>query len=134
MKALLASIFFVSACLVVAQTPSSAPGNDAQTKTEHRYHADPQKQLAHLTSKLALTADQQARILPLLNERQQKIASLEGDNTLSAKDRREKMHALRSEYEGKIRGVLTDTQLTAYDQMRQEARERARTHRQTSVQ
>lgn len=124
---------FCAASLLMAQTPNSDP---AQTPAAAReaHQADPQKQLDHLSKKLALTADQQSQILPILNERAQQMAAIREDSSLSQKDRHQKMHALRADSESHLRAVLTDTQRAAYDQMRQDQREHARTRRETSTQ
>jgi len=61
--------------------------------------ANLQQQLNRLSRKLAPTADQQGRIIPVLT----------------------------------VRDVLTDTQRAAYDQMQQEARERAKAKKQGTV-
>jgi hypothetical protein len=43
------------------------------------------------------------------------------------------LKAVRSDSEAKLRNVLTDTQRAAYDEMQQEARERAKTRKQSTV-
>jgi len=109
-----------------AQTPApvAAPA--------HR-PADPNRQLKMLTNKLALTADQQSQILPILTDRQQQIASIQSDSTLAKKAAHAKMKAVRLDSESKLRAVLTDTQRAAYDQMQADNRERERNRKQTSV-
>jgi septal ring factor EnvC (AmiA/AmiB activator) len=129
MKATFATIILFSSLAMggalCAQTPDvSAP--------QHR-PANPQQQLNHLTRKLALSADQQSQLLPILTDRDQQVSSINTDSSLTPKERHAKLVAVRNDAQSRLRGVLTDTQRAAYDQMQQEARERAKTKRLTSV-
>jgi CBS-domain-containing membrane protein len=111
----------------------AAPQQDNQT-SGHR-QADPDRQLRALSKQLNLTADQQNQILPILTDRQQQVTGILSDNSLSKKDRHAKMQAVRDDSETKIKAVLNDTQKQQYDQLLQQARERAqkrREQRQTS--
>jgi Spy/CpxP family protein refolding chaperone len=116
--------------LLFAQTPDQTQPPPAQPQ---QHVVNPQQQLNHLTKKLALTADQQSQILPILTDRQQQVSSINSDTTLTQKERHAKLKAVRSDSEAKLRNVLTDTQRAAYDEMQQEARERAKTRKQSTV-
>lgn len=94
---------------------------------------DPQKQVNHLTRKLALTADQQSQILPILTDRKAQVEGVNTDTTLTPKQRNAKLKAVRADSESRLRNVLTDTQRAAYDQMREQERERARTKKLTGT-
>lgn len=96
---------------------------------EHR-PVDPQQQLRMLTKRLNLSADQQNQILPILTDREQQIAGLRADNSLSPKDRHAKMRAVREDSDTKIRALLNDNQKQAYDQMLQQRRDRMQQHQQ----
>jgi protein CpxP len=116
--------------LAFAQSPdqSTAPATSpaAPTAAAPTHHgATPQHELNHLTKKLALTGDEQNQLLPILADRQQQVGNIMNDSSLSNKERHAKLMAVRSDSESKLRNVLTDAQRTAYDQMRQEERERA---------
>jgi CBS-domain-containing membrane protein len=121
--------FFAAGTMMFAQTTPDQNGQAAQTQ----HVANPQKQLDHLTKKLALTGDQQNQILPILTDRDQQVSGIMNDASLSKKDRHAKLAAVRSDAESKLRNILTDTQRNAYDQMQQEARERAKARKQTTV-
>jgi protein CpxP len=115
----------------VGMLAAQAPGGNAAAPQEQTHRTvDPQKQLDHLAKKLALSADQQGQILPILTDRQQQIAAINSDTTLTEKQRHAKMKAVRSDSESRLRNVLTDTQRASYDQMQQQARERAQARRQ----
>jgi len=129
MKTTFAKLILISGAamgtLLFAQAPEqSAPVHKA---------ANPQQQLNHLTRKLALTADQQSQLLPILTSRDEQVAGINSDTTLSPKERHAKLMAVRTDSESRLRNVLTDTQRAAYDQMQQEARERAKAKKQGAV-
>ncbi len=84
---------------LMAQTPDAPP-------PQVHHAANPQQQLNRLTKKLALTADQQSQLLPILTSRDEQVSTIESDTTLTPK---------------------------AYDQMVQEERERAKARKQATV-
>lgn len=118
--------------LFAAQAQNEQPA--APTMQEGHRAPDPQKQVNRLSKKLALTADQQNQILPILTDRQQQVETIMNDTSLTERERRAKLKAVREDSESRLRSVLTDTQRATYDQMKQEARERAKTRRQTTTQ
>jgi Spy/CpxP family protein refolding chaperone len=107
-------------CVAAPQQDQQAPA-PAQAR-EHR-PADPNRQVKTLSKRLNLSADQQNQILPILTNRQQQIAALRADSSLSAQDRRAKMRTIRENSDAQIRGLLNDNQKQAYDQMLQQQRE-----------
>jgi hypothetical protein len=110
----------------------SAPMPQAAAPVHHQ--TTPEQTLKHLTKKLALTSDQQNQLMPILTDRQQQVTAIQSDTTLTKKEQHAKLAAVRSDAESRIRMVLTDTQRTAYDEMKQEQRERAKAQRMTTVQ
>jgi hypothetical protein len=103
-----------SAAPLPQETPAVAPAN-------HR--ADPNQQLRRLTKRLNLTSEQQNQLLPILTDRQQQMAALLNDNSLSAQDRHAKARTLREDSDSKIKAVLNDNQKEQYQQMRQHRRQ-----------
>src|SRR5215475_4069400 len=85
-------------------------------------------QLKNLTSKLSLTADQQAKIKPILEDQQQQAQSAMSDASLSQDDRRSKMRSLHESSNAKIRDVLNDDQKKKFDAWQQEMHDRMRQH------
>jgi len=85
-------------------------------------------QLKNLTNKLNLTADQQAKIKPLLEDQRQEAQSVMSDTSLSQDDRRSKMRSLHESSNAKIRGVLSDDQKKKFDALQQEMRDRMSQH------
>jgi hypothetical protein len=111
---------------LMAQTPDAPP-------PQVHHAANPQQQLNRLTKKLALTADQQSQLLPILTSRDEQVSTIESDTTLMPKERHAKLMAVRNDATSRLRNVLTDTQRAAYDQMVQEERERAKARKQATV-
>jgi hypothetical protein len=71
---------------------------------------DVDAELKRMTDALALTADQQQTIRPILADRQQRLQALFQDLSLSREDRRAKRQAIASDMRGKVMAVLTADQ------------------------
>ena len=78
---------------------------------------DPDQQLAHLTSALSLTTDQQSQIKPLLVDRQQKMQALMQNQSLSQEDRRAQARTISQGTNNSIKAILTDEQKQKFDAM-----------------
>ena len=78
---------------------------------------DPDRQLAHLTQELNLTADQQTQIKPMLVDRQQKMQALMENQSLSQDDRRQQAHTIMQSSNKNIKSVLNDDQKQKFDAM-----------------
>jgi hypothetical protein len=94
----------------------------------HRRPVDPDRQLAHLTKTLNLSADQQTQIKPILLDRQQKMQVLWQDQSLSRQDRRSKAIAIQQDTKTKLEAALNDQQKQQFDQMQAKMQAR-RQHR-----
>lgn len=120
------SAAFVLLALAVygQQNPSTpAPGSGGM-KGQAAPHAMPSAddQLKNLTDRLSLTADQQAKIKPILEDTHAQAQTLMQDNSLSQDDRRTKMRSLHESASAKIRDVLNDDQKKKFDAWQQEMR------------
>ena len=80
--------------------------------------------LEMLTTRLKLTDDQQAKLKPILAERDDKMKALRANESLEMQDRMAAMMKMRTEVDGKITAVLTDDQKTEYAKMNEEMRQR----------
>ncbi|MBV9304749.1 MAG: hypothetical protein JO185_24380 [Acidobacteriaceae bacterium] len=130
----LSTIFGLTLCAAPQeQTPAAPAPQAAPAQTEGSRQFDPNRQVQRLTKKLNLTADQQQQLLPILTDRNQQVQAILNDNSLSRKDRHEKMLAIRQDSQNKIKAVLTQEQKQAYDQMLQEAREHHRNKKSSNV-
>jgi periplasmic protein CpxP/Spy len=109
---------------VLAQ--SNTPANASSSQSSGPQHAapDPQKQAARLTKRLALSNDQSTKITAILQNQQQQLATVRGDNSLSQQDRRAKMRSIHQDADTQINAVLTPAQQTQYASMKQQMRAR----------
>jgi DNA anti-recombination protein RmuC len=99
-------------------TPTTAP------TAKHLHAIDPQQQLDRLTKQLQLTSDQQAKILPLLQQRDQQLQSLRDDSSLKPADRRTKAMSIMQDTNQQVDAVLTEPQRVKAKAMREKAMER----------
>ena len=106
-----ALVLVLSASLALAaQQPAPAPDAQAPAPT-HRHHApDPQKEIARLTKELNLTPDQATKVTPILADRDQKVATLQSDTTLTGDARKQQMRAIHKATEQQLDAVLTPDQ------------------------
>ncbi len=79
-------------------------------------------QLKHLTKKLKLSDDQQAKLKPILEDQRTKMEQIHGDSSLSRQDRFGKMQELRQSSDAQIKSVLNEDQQKNFDKMREEQR------------
>ncbi len=85
---------------------------------------DPDQQLARMTKRYNLSADQQTQIKPILASTQQQMQALRADSSLSRDDRMAKMMSIRSDSKTKIEAVLNDSQKKQYEDDQQKMQER----------
>lgn len=110
MKALILStaLLFAPALLSAQAATDSTP---LPAPTHH--HHSPHKAAARLGRTLGLSADQQARVEPILAARQQKADAVRANTQLSSAEQQQQLHAIRHDAHTQLGAVLTP------DQMRQ---------------
>ena len=81
-----------------------------QARGGHRGMMDPAQQLAGMTKRYNLSADQQTQLKPILASQQQQMQALHGDSSLSREDRMTKMQSIHADTKTKIEAVLNDDQ------------------------
>ena len=81
-------------------------------------------QIKHLTKKLNLSSDQQAKLKPILEDQRKQMEAVHNDSSLSREDRFSKMQTLRQSSDTEIRGVLNEDQQKNFDKMREEQKDR----------
>jgi periplasmic protein CpxP/Spy len=96
----------LSGSLVFAQQPA-APAPAAKQNHAH----NPQRETARLTKKLNLSADQSAKLEPILADRDKKIATLKSDTTITPMIAQKQMHAIRQQTMQQLATVLTPDQM-----------------------
>jgi len=82
------------------------------------------EQVKRLADRLKLSADQQSKIKPILEDQRQQMESIRSDSSLSREDRMSKMRSIREAATSKIKEILNDDQKKQYEAMQQEMRGR----------
>ena len=99
----------LSGALAFAQQPDAAtPPTIAKT---HQHVRNPQSEAARLSKKLNLSSDQTAKLEPILADRDQKIAALESDTTITPMIAQKQMHAIRQQTRQQLATILTPDQI-----------------------
>jgi hypothetical protein len=128
LSGLLATGLTLSTAAAFAQQDNSAPpaqqGGNSGGGRFGRQQMDPDQQVARMTKRYNLSADQQAQIKPILVNQQQQMQALHGDSSLSQDDRMAKMKGIREESSTKIQAILNDTQKKQFAEDQQRMQER----------
>jgi hypothetical protein len=106
------------------QAPATSGPQQGQWGHGQRHMMNPDRQLAHLTKTLNLSADQQSQIKPLLVDRQQKMQALWQDQSLSREDRLSKAQAIRQDARTKLEATLNDQQKQQFEALQAKMQER----------
>jgi protein CpxP len=77
-------------------------------------------QIKHLSKKLSLTDDQQAKLKPILEDQRKQMETIHNDSSLSRQDRFSKMQELRKSSDDQIKSVLNADQQKNFDKMRED--------------
>jgi periplasmic protein CpxP/Spy len=99
----------LSGALVFAQQPEAAA--PAPTVRAHHHAHNPQREAAHLSKRLNLSSDQTAKLQPILADRDQKIAALKSDSTISPMIAQKQMHSIHQQTRQQLAAILTPDQL-----------------------
>ena len=86
--------------------PAQQPGPGMGRGMGRRPMESVDDQIKHLSKKLNLTDDQQAKLKPILEDQRKQMEQIHGDSSLSREDRFSKMQALRQSSDTQIKGVL----------------------------
>ena len=120
-----------SAAAFAQQDNAAAPTPDASAPQQGGGHGQwgghqqtPDEQVARMTKRYNLSADQQTQIKPILANQQQQMMALRGDSSLSREDRMAKMKGIRDDSNTKIQAILNDSQKAKYAEDQQKMQER----------
>jgi periplasmic protein CpxP/Spy len=122
--ALLAATLMTGVSFAQTATTGSTQTEQQQTapaEHAHKHHKAPttDERLQHMTKKLDLTADQQTKIKPILEQEQQQVQDVRNDKSLSKEQRHAKFQDMHKDFSGQIRAVLNPDQQAKFDQMQQ---------------
>jgi len=120
----------ICAAPAVAQ---NAPDQQPPATGESMHHGrgpmmDPAQRTAHLTKKLNLTADQQAKVQDIFKSEQSQMQSLHNDSSMSRQDRRAKMMDIHKTSSDQVRALLDATQQKKWDEMQANREQRWQGH------
>jgi periplasmic protein CpxP/Spy len=116
---------FGAAAAFAQQDAAPAPDASAQQGGGgHRQPPTPDEQVARMTKRYNLSADQQTQIKPIIADAQQKMMALRGDSSLSRDDKMAKMNSIHEDSNTKIQAILNDTQKAQFAQDQQKMQER----------
>lgn len=124
LSGLLATGLTLSSAAVFAQQASPAPDASQQQGYGRGRQQSPDEQIARMTKRYNLSADQQAQIKPILADRQQQMQALRQDSSLSREDRMAKMKGIRDDSTNKIQALLNDSQKQKFAQDQQQMQDR----------
>ena len=97
----------LSGSLALAQQQDAAPAPAAK----HHHTQNPQREAAKISKKLNLSADQTAKLEPILAERDNRIAALKKDTTTSVPVMKQQMKAIHQQTREQLATILTPEQL-----------------------
>ena len=84
----------------------------------------PDEQLKRMTKNFNLTADQQAKIKPILVDARKKMEDLRNDSGADRPTMRQKMMQIRQDTNDQVRALLDDKQKEKFDKQEQERQDR----------
>jgi Spy/CpxP family protein refolding chaperone len=106
----------LSGTLTLAQEQNAAPA--PAPPAEHHHVHNPQREAAKLSKKLNLSAEQTAKLEPIITDRNNKIAALKSDNTISPVVMKQQMRAIRQQTRQQLATILTPDQMEQLHHMR----------------
>src|SRR5579862_7363538 len=89
----------------------------------------PDDQLKRMTKDFNLTADQQAKIKPILVDEQKKMEDLRNDSSGDRREMRGKMMQIHEDTNNQVRALLDDKQKDKFDKQEQERQDRGTNRR-----
>jgi len=119
----LGGLLFLREAPLAAQSAPAAPPAGLSAPT-------PQQVVDKMDGKLSLTADQKAKITPIVADRQAKFKALADNTSLTRPQRAQQMRAIWKDSDGQINAILTPEQQQKYTEYKQELREQMKEHAQ----
>ncbi len=97
---------------------NNTPNANAPYHHQHHHAPNPQRQAELISKKLNLSADQTAKLTPILTDRAQKFQALMQDQSLTPDQRHEQMKAIHQNTEQQLATVLSPDQLQQLKSMK----------------
>jgi Spy/CpxP family protein refolding chaperone len=106
-----------------AAPDQAAPQGNMQGHGGHGW-GNPEEQLAHMTKRYNLTADQQSQLKPILVDHQQQMMQMRSDTSMSRQDKMAKMQSMRQDHMAKVEAILTPDQKAKFEKDQAKMEER----------
>jgi hypothetical protein len=127
LSGLLATGLTLGTAAAFAQDSPAAPDASAQQPGHGRMGRQPMtpdEQVARMTKRYDLSADQQTQIKPIVADSQQQMTALRQDSSMSREDKMAKMKSIREDSSTKIQAILNDSQKQKFAEDQQRMQER----------
>lgn len=129
----------VALLLALAWTPRMAQAAPQDEATQNQDQAarkppTPEEVVSRLDRQLSLSDDQKTKITPIIADRQQKMHALMTEQSISRREKRQKVKSIMQDSDNKIKAVLTDEQKQKYTEIEQQRREQMKEHRHRRMQ
>jgi protein CpxP len=131
LSGLLATGLTLGTVAAFAQQDSPAPDASAQQPGPGRMGRQsmtPDEQVARMTKRYNLSADQQTQIKPIVADSQQQMMALRQDSSMSRDDKMAKMKSIHEDANTKISAILNDSQKQKFAADQQKMQERMMQH------
>ena len=132
-KCLWIMTLFLAAPMLAAGTPvtpyQGGGYGGGQGGGGRRGPMSPDDQLKRMTKEFNLTADQQAKIKPILVDAQKKMEDMRSDPIADRQTMRQKMMQIRQGTNDQVRALLDDKQKEKFDKQEQERQDRMQNRR-----
>ena len=112
-------VVFTTGLFLVAQNPppqTPQPGHDAMGTAAN----SPDAHLQMLTERLNLTDEQKTKLKPILETKLQEMKAVREDASLSAEQKKTKLHSIHESLHDQINTVLTPEQQAKFKEMKRE--------------
>ena len=131
MRTMMLSIVCLFALAAIAQqNPPAKEGGEHQHDAQKSHNMPSADDLLReFSTQLNLTADQQAKIKPIIEDHLQQMQDLRKDTSLSKADSHAKAVSIHNSMHSKIRDVLNDDQKAKFDAMVKEHENASGDHR-----
>ncbi len=120
MKHTLFAAALILGSLTAASAMAQAPAQEATPTQQRQMHHDPHKQAMHMGRKLGLSADQTAKLEPILAQHRDQVQALQQNRSLTPDQRRMQMRDLNRNTHQQLAGVLTPDQMQQWQTMRRQ--------------
>jgi len=114
------------ALLAFTSAAQAQDTNNAKETKKGKKGPDLQQRFDQLSEDLKLTPEQKPKVKALMEEQMKKTRELRNDNTTPAEERRDKMRALRTDYDKKMKEILTPDQYEKWQKRTEDLKKKAK--------